>query len=87
MPRGAREGWQRARGACDEPFAYNLNIHEDKENDSRPEGETRAIEVPRRERVKRGPTTARTSRRSWSLVKTPDLRLTVKEYQGTFRNS
>ena len=26
MPRGAREGWQRARGACDEPLAYNFNI-------------------------------------------------------------
>ena len=76
MPRGARAGWQRARGACDESLAYNLNIHEDKENDSRPEGETRAIEVPRRERVKRGPTTCRTMR-SRGLVKTPDLRLTV----------
>ena len=86
MPRGARAGWQRARGACDEPLAYNLNIHENKENDSRPEGETRAIEVPRRERVKRGSTTGR-SRRSRSLVITPDLRLTVKEYQDAFRNS
>ena len=86
MPRGAREGWQRARGACDEPLAYNFNIHEDKENDGRPEGETRAVKVPRRERVKRGPTTGR-SRCSRGLVKTPDLRLTVKEYQGTFENS
>ena len=86
MPRGAREGWQRARGACDEPLAYNLNIHEDKENDSRPEGETGAIEVPRRERVKRGPATAR-SRRTRSLVKTPDLRLTVKGYQDALKSS
>merc|ERR1719315_324513 len=39
-----------------------------------PKGETGAIEVPRRERVKRGPTTGIT-RRSKSLVKTPDLRL------------
>ena len=48
-----------------------------KEVDSKPKGETGAIEVPRRERVKRGPTTGST-RRSRSLVKTPDLRLTVK---------
>ena len=86
MPRGARAGWQRARGACDESLAYDFNIHEDKENDSRPEGETRAIEVPRRERVKRGSSTGR-FRRSRSLVITPDLRLTVKEYQDAFRNS
>ena len=86
MPRGARAGWQRARGACDEPLAYNLYIHEDKENDSRPEGETRAIEVPRRERVKRGPTIGRT-RRSRSLVKSPDLRLTIEEYQCAVTNS
>jgi len=39
-----------------------------------PKGETGAIEVPRRERVKRSPTTVST-RRSRSLVKTPDLRL------------
>ena len=43
----------------------------------KPKGETGAIEVPRGERVKRGPATGRT-RRSRSLVKTPDLRLTVK---------
>ena len=61
-------------------------VHEDKEIDSKPKGETGAIEVPRRERVKRGPTTCRTMR-SRGLVKTPDLRLTVKEYQDAFRNS
>ena len=47
-----------------------------KEVDSKPKGETGAIEVPRRERVKRGPTTART-RRSRSLMKTPDLCLNI----------
>ena len=25
MPRGARADWQRARGACDESLAYNIN--------------------------------------------------------------
>ena len=29
MPRGARAGWQRARGACDEPLAYNFNTFEE----------------------------------------------------------
>ena len=47
----------------------------DKEIDNKPKGEAGAIEVPRRKRVKRGPTTGRT-RRSRSLMKTPDLRLT-----------
>ena len=60
-------------------------IHEDEEIDSKPKGEAGAIEVPRRERVKRGPTTGRT-RRSRSLVKTPDLHLNVK-YQGALKNS
>ena len=55
------------------------------EVNSKPKGETGAIEVPRRERVKRGPTTGST-RRSRSLVKTPDLRLTVKVYQGALEN-
>ena len=51
-------------------------VHEDKEIDSKLKGETGAIEVPRRERVKRGPTTGRT-RRSRSLVKTPDVHLDI----------
>ena len=55
------------------------------EIESKPKGETGAIEVPRRERVKRSPTTVRT-RRLRSLVKTPDLRLTIKEYQGALKN-
>ena len=61
-------------------------VHEDKEIDSKPKGETGAIEVPGRKRVKRGPTTGRT-RRSRSLVKSPDLRLTIEEYQCAVTNS
>ena len=97
MPQGARVGWQRARGACDVSLAYNINESMrirrpigksmSKEIDSKPKGETGAIEVPRRKRVKRGSTTTGRTRRSRSLVKTPDLRLTVKKYQGTFENS
>ena len=56
------------------------------EVNSKPKGETGAIEVSRGERVKRGPTTGST-RRSRSLVKTPDLRLTVREYQGALKNA
>ena len=58
----------------------------DKEIDNKPKGEAGAIEVPRRKRVKRGPTTGRT-RRSRSLMRTPDLRLTIEEYQGALKNS
>ena len=27
MPRGARAGWQRARGACYESLAYNIDTY------------------------------------------------------------